>query len=122
MPRPAANTDVYNAVADECRRRILVTLARGECTVGELTDRLALPQPQVSKHLRVLRDVDAVRCHSRGRHRVYRVNPDALRELHEWTRQFEALWNEHYDRLDDLLQEMQADTPTSDPDDERGPI
>ena len=111
---------MFNAVADECRRRILASLARGECTVGQLTESLDLPQPQVSKHLRVLRDAGAVRCRTQGRHRVYRVDPTALRELHEWTRQFEALWNERYDRLDDLLHDEEFDVDT-DSDDEKGP-
>ena len=123
MARAAANADVFNAIADDCRRRILSTLARGEASVGELTHRLDLSQPQVSKHLRVLRDVEAVRCRVEGRHRLYQVNPDAIRQVHEWTRQFEALWNERFDRLDDLLHELQPPTgqPTgpTEPHDER---
>lgn len=88
--------------------------------MSELTETLELPQPQVSKHLRVLRDAGAVRCRTLGRHRLYRVEPAALRELHEWTRQFETLWNERYDRLDDLLHEDDG-TNGADPDDQRGP-
>src|SRR5690606_30941754 len=61
MPSTA---DVFNAAGDPCRRRILASLARREATVGEMVDELGLPQPQVSKHLRVLRDVDLVRCRS----------------------------------------------------------
>ena len=117
MARAAANADVFNAIADDCRRRILTTLSRGEASVGELTHRLDLSQPQVSKHLRVLRDVEAVQCRVEGRHRLYRVNPDAIRQVHEWTRQFEALWNERFDRLDDLLHEL-GSVPTEPPSDE----
>ena len=66
MARAPATTDAFNAVGDPTRRRILGLLAGGEATVGELVERLALPQPQVSKHLRVLREVDLVRCRAEG--------------------------------------------------------
>jgi DNA-binding transcriptional ArsR family regulator len=69
--------------------------------------RLHLAQPQVSKHLKVLRQVDLVRCRTVGRHRLYHVNGPALRPLRDWVRRYEALVNEHYDRLDDYLAELQ---------------
>ena len=114
MARSATTTDVFNAIGDECRRDILAVLGKGEASVGELTDRLRLAQPQVSKHLRVLRDVDLVRCRTAGRRRVYHVNAAALRPVHDWTSQFERQWNERLDRLDDLLQELQNDTTRKD--------
>ena len=100
---------MFNAVAEERRREILDVLAEGEATVGDLVERLDLPQPQVSKHLRVLRDVDVVHCRTVGRHRIYRVHGPALRPVHEWVRRFEQLWNERYDRLDDYLVELQEE-------------
>ena len=100
---------MFNAIGDECRRRILSSLGGGEASVSDLIDRLQLPQPQVSKHLRVLRDVDLVRCRTAGRRRVYRLNAAGLRPIHDWTSQFERQWNERYDRLDDLLHELQTD-------------
>lgn len=109
MARAATTTDVFNAIGDDARRRILGTLVDGEASVGELTERLRFTQPQVSKHLRVLRDVDLVRCRIAGRQRVYRLNAPALRPIHEWTSRFEQLWNERYDRLDDLLHDLQHD-------------
>jgi DNA-binding transcriptional ArsR family regulator len=109
MARSATTTDVFNAIGDDCRRRILTVLGGGEASVSDLIDRLRLPQPQVSKHLRVLRDVDLVRCRATGRHRLYRVNAAALRPIHDWTSHFEQLWNERYDLLDDLLDELQSE-------------
>jgi DNA-binding transcriptional ArsR family regulator len=109
MARAATTTDVFNAVAEERRRDLLDALSDGETAVGELVDRLELPQPQVSKHLKVLRDVDLVRCRTVGRHRLYRLNAHALKPLHEWVRRYEELWNERYDRLDDYLVELQQE-------------
>jgi DNA-binding transcriptional ArsR family regulator len=112
MARAATTTDAFNAIAEASRRDILVALAGGEAAVGEIVDRLQLSQPQVSKHLGVLRTVDLVRCRTVGRHRLYRVNSAALRPVHDWIRGFEALWNDRLDRLDDLLTELkQEDTP-----------
>ncbi|MGZ8735327.1 MAG: ArsR/SmtB family transcription factor [Acidimicrobiia bacterium] len=75
--------------------------------MGDLAERLHLEQPQVSKHLKVLREVDLVRCRTVGRRRLYRVNGPALRPLRDWVRRYEALVNAHYDRLDDYLVELQ---------------
>ena len=63
----------------------------------------------MSKHLKVLRDVGLVQCGRSGRHRHYRVNGAALRPIHDWVQTFAVLWNERYDRLDDLLVELQQE-------------
>ncbi len=112
MARAATTTDVFNALGDASRRQILDALSLGEAGVGEIVDRLDLGQPQVSKHLRVLRDVGLVSCRSEGRHRVYRVNAPALQPLQTWLSRLTADVNTHYDRLDDYLVEMQRTTPT----------
>lgn len=106
MARTATTTDVFNAIAEERRRDILDALRSGEAAVGDLVARLDFPQPQVSKHLKVLRHVDLVRCRTEGRRRLYRVNGPALRPLHDWVRRYEALVNDHYDRLDDYVAEL----------------
>lgn len=105
MARAATTTDVFNAVAEVRRREILDVLRGGEAPVCDLVARLGLAQPLVSKHLRVLRDVDLVQVRRVGRSRMYRINGAALRPLHDWVRDFERLWNERYDRLDDYLVE-----------------
>ena len=106
VARAATTTDAFNAIAEASRRDILVALAGGEVAVGEIVDRLRLSQPQVSKHLGVLRAVDLVRCRTVGRRRLYRLNGAALRPVHDRIRGFEALWNDRLDRLDDLLTEL----------------
>ena len=108
MARTATTTDAFNAVAEARRRQLLDALGTEEATVGELVDRLGMTQPQVSKHLGVLRAVDLVLVRVDGRHRWYRVNGPALRPIHDWVRTFERTWNERLDRLDDLLAELQA--------------
>jgi DNA-binding transcriptional ArsR family regulator len=101
-------TDVFNAVAEGNRRALLDALGTGEATVGDLVDRLALTQPQVSKHLGVLRAVGVVSVRADGRRRWYRVNGPALQPLFEWVRSFESTWNTRLDHLDDVLAELQT--------------
>ncbi len=109
MSRAATTTDAFNAIAESSRRDILDALAAGEVAVSDLVNRLHLTQPQVSKHLGVLRTVDLVRCRMVGRRRLYRVNGPALKPVHDWLRAFEGLWNERLDRLDDYLAELQQE-------------
>ena len=107
MAPRTTTTDAFTAVADDGRRRLLDAIGSGEATVGELVDRLALSQPQVSKHLRILREVDLVLVRQDGRRRWYRINGPALRPVHDWVSTFARTWNRQLDRLDDLLAELQ---------------
>jgi DNA-binding transcriptional ArsR family regulator len=109
VARAATTTDAFNAIAEASRRDILMSLSSGEAAVGEIVERLKLPQPQVSKHLGVLRTVDLVRCRKLGRQRLYRVNAAALKPVHDWVRSFEVHWNDRLDRLDDLLTELRQE-------------
>ena len=99
MPRAATTTDVFNAIAEERRRDILVFLAPGERSVNDIVDAFELPQPSVSKHLKVLRDVGLVDVRREGRQVFYRTNPGAIRPLHEWTRTFERFWTHQLTRV-----------------------
>ncbi len=108
MARTPTTTDVFNAVAEAGRRELLDAIGAEEVTVGELVDRLGLSQPQVSKHLGVLRAVGLVLVRKEGRHRRYRVNGPALKPIHDWVRSFERTWNTRLDRLDDLLAELKS--------------
>src|SRR5919106_3338434 len=108
MARAATTSDAFNAVADPSRRALLDAMGVGEATVGELADRLGLRQPQVSKHLGVLRAVGLVLVRVDGRRRWYRVNGQALKPVHDWVRTFERTWDARLDRLDDLLAELQS--------------
>jgi DNA-binding transcriptional ArsR family regulator len=111
MARAATTTDVFNAIAEAHRREILDALVQGERAVGALVDELAISQPQVSKHLKVLGEVGLVRCRAEGRRRLYRLDPACLRPLGDWLAKYEGLWNERLDRLDEYLTELQAQRP-----------
>lgn len=106
MARAATTTDTFNAVAEPWRRQILDLLATGERPVNDLVEQLGLAQPQVSKHLRVLREVGAVHVRDEGRQRLYRINAEALRPIHEWVKRYERLWSERFTELDDVLEEL----------------
>jgi DNA-binding transcriptional ArsR family regulator len=108
MARAATTTDAFNAVAEPKRREILTLLAGGEKSVGELVEALGLTQPQVSKHLRVLREVGLVGVREAGLQRFYSLQGEGLRPIHDWVSTFEAFWNESFDRLADYLAELQA--------------
>jgi DNA-binding transcriptional ArsR family regulator len=109
MARSPTTADPFNAIAESARRELLDAIGEGEATVGELVDRVGLTQPQVSKHLGVLRAVDLVLVRVEGRHRWYRVNAPALKPIHDWVQSFERAWNIRLDRLDDLLGELQQE-------------
>src|SRR5688500_12282187 len=108
MARAATTNDAFNAVAEVGRRVLLDAIGNGELTVNELVDRVGFTQPQVSKHLGVLRAVGLVLVRAEGRHRRYRVNGQALKPIHDWVRTFENAWNQRLDRLDDLLVELKS--------------
>ena len=99
MARAATTSDAFNAVAEPRRREILNYLALQERPVAEIVARLSLPQPSVSKHLRVLRDVGLVHLRREGRRKLYRLNADAIRPLHEWTSTFERFWRNQLRRV-----------------------
>jgi DNA-binding transcriptional ArsR family regulator len=106
MARAATTTDAFNAVAEPRRRQILDALVDGERPVNDLVHALGLPQPQVSKHLRVLREVGAVDVRSDGRQRLYRLNGKALKPIHDWVKTYEQSWSERFDRLDAVLEDL----------------
>ena len=108
MARAATTTDAFNAVAEPRRRQILDALASGERSVGELVEVLRLPQPLVSKHLKVLREVDLVVARDAGRQRLYRLNGEPLRAIHDWVRSYERSWSQAFDRMDAVLDELKA--------------
>jgi DNA-binding transcriptional ArsR family regulator len=107
VARSSTTSDVFNAIAEAHRRDILDALIMGEKAVGAIVDDLAMSQPQVSKHLRVLSEVGLVRCRTEGRRRLYRLEPAHLRPLHEWLAKYERVWSDRLDRMDDYLKELQ---------------
>lgn len=107
MARAATTADAFNAVAEPRRRQILDCLADGERSVTDIVIELPVSQPQVSKHLKVLKEVGLVRSRPVGRQRLYRLDPLALKPIHDWIKDYERLWNERLDRLDGYLYEVQ---------------
>jgi DNA-binding transcriptional ArsR family regulator len=106
MARAATTTDAFNAVAEPRRRQILDALAGGERPVNDLVALLGLAQPLVSKHLRVLREVGLVEVRDEGRQRLYRLNAQPLKPIHDWVQNYQDLWTERFTRLDDVLTEL----------------
>jgi DNA-binding transcriptional ArsR family regulator len=86
--------------------------------VNDLVDLMGLAQPQVSKHLRVLREVGAVDVREDGRRRVYRLNGEALKPIHDWVKGYERSWTERFDRLDAVLEELKQKEAGDGDDDE----
>jgi DNA-binding transcriptional ArsR family regulator len=106
VARAATTADAFNAVAEPRRRQILDVLADGERPVNDLVRLLGLAQPQVSKHLRVLREVGVVDVRDEGRQRLYRVNGRALKPIHDWVKGYEQMWSERFDELDAVLDDL----------------
>jgi DNA-binding transcriptional ArsR family regulator len=106
MARAATTTDAFNAVAEPRRRQILDVLGGGERAVNDIVLAVGLAQPQVSKHLRVLREVGAVEVREKGRHRLYRLNGRALKPIHDWVKEYELTWSDRFEQLDVVLEEL----------------
>jgi DNA-binding transcriptional ArsR family regulator len=100
MPRAPTTADVFNAIAEPRRRQIVELLAqRGALAVGTLAVTLGLPPPAVSKHLGVLRQVGVVAVTKQGKQRVYNLEAQKLKTVHDWVKAFEALWGHQLDRI-----------------------
>jgi DNA-binding transcriptional ArsR family regulator len=102
----------FAVLAEPNRRAILGMLSSSERSVGELMDRLRLPQPSVSKHLRVLKESGFVESRVDAQRRVYRLNPKPLQEVDEWLEQFRRLWSTHLDALERHLDRMDQSKST----------
>ena len=115
MARTATTEDAFNAVAEPRRRQILDVLGDGERPVNDLVVLVGLTQPQTSKHLRVLREAGVVDVRVDGRQRLYRLNGQALKPIHDWVKGYERSWSERFDRLDAVLDDLKRaeDGPTT---------
>ena len=107
MARAATTTDVFNAVGEPQRRRILTLLKGRERSVNELAGALRLSQSRVSKHLRVLREVGLVSVRDAGQQRLYRLNARGLKPIHDWVGGFEDFWSHSFDRLNAYVRRLQ---------------
>jgi DNA-binding transcriptional ArsR family regulator len=84
--------------------------------VNDLVRALDLAQPQVSKHLKVLREVGLVGVRDEGRRRMYRLNVRSLKPIHDWVKNYERMWNERFDQLEDVLEELKKEEGDGDGD------
>jgi DNA-binding transcriptional ArsR family regulator len=100
MARAATTTDAFNAIAEPRRRQIIEVLARrGALAVSALVVTLGLPQPAVSKHLGVLRKVGIVSVTKQGQQRLYQLEANKLKSVHDWTKKFEQHWSHQLNRI-----------------------
>lgn len=97
----------FAVIAEPNRRAILALLASSERSVNEIEQRLRMPQPSVSKHLRVLRDAGFVESRIDAQRRVYRIRPEPLKEVDEWLAPFRRFWSAHVDALERHLDRME---------------
>jgi DNA-binding transcriptional ArsR family regulator len=103
---------VFDVIAEPNRRAILRLLASSQQSVGEIERQLRLPQPTVSKHLRVLREAGFVEPTVDAQRRLYRLNPQRLQELDAWLAPFRRFWTGHLDALERHLDRMDQPSPT----------
>jgi DNA-binding transcriptional ArsR family regulator len=109
MARAATTTDVFNAIAEPRRRDIIDVLTDGNAyPVGDVVDKLRLPQPAVSKHLSVLRRVGLVSVTKRGQMRLYRLNAEELKPVYDWVKNYERFWTHHLDLVKQRAEQKAA--------------
>src|SRR5579884_1830535 len=99
---------LWTALTEPNRLHIVELLRDGPLTVGQITQRLGLPQPQVSKHLKVLSQAAIVEVQPQANRRIYKLRREPFQELEDWLHSFHRLWEERFDRLDDYVSELQA--------------
>jgi DNA-binding transcriptional ArsR family regulator len=104
--------ETFAALAEPNRYRIVELLRSGGRSVNDIGERLRLNQPQVSKHLKVLRDVGLVSVEPRAQHRLYELRPQPLRDLQDWLDRYRRIWDARFSELDDLLAELQPSKET----------
>ncbi len=101
--------DVFQAIADPNRRAILSLLARQRLTLNGVADNFRISRPAVSRHIKILTECGLVMIQKQGRERYCEVKPDKLNEVSDWVEQYRQLWEQRFDRLDNLLEEMKKE-------------
>src|SRR5579862_5998822 len=102
----------FEIIAEPNRRAILTLLVSSQQSVGEIERRLRMPQPTVSKHLRVLREAGFVESTVDAQRRLYRLRPEPLQEIEDWLAPFRRFWSAHIDALERHLDRMDPSAPT----------
>ena len=98
--------ETFAALAEPNRLRIVELLRSGPRAVNDIGERLQLNQPQVSKHLRVLKKAGLVDVQPRAQQRLYELRAQALRQLHNWLERYRQLWDARFEELDELIEEL----------------
>jgi DNA-binding transcriptional ArsR family regulator len=98
--------ETFAALSEPNRFRIVELLRSGPRAVNDIGDRLKLNQPQVSKHLRVLKDAGLVEVQPRAQQRLYELRAEPLRRMHDWLEKYRQLWDARFDEMDELLEEL----------------
>jgi DNA-binding transcriptional ArsR family regulator len=98
--------ETFAALAEPNRFRIVELLRGGPRPVNDIGERLRLNQPQVSKHLRVLKQAGLVQVQARAQQRVYELRAQSLRDIHEWLERYRRLWDARFEALDELIEEL----------------
>jgi DNA-binding transcriptional ArsR family regulator len=101
--------DVFQAIADPNRREILALLAKQRLTLNGVADNFRISRPAVSRHIKILAECGLVYVSRQGRERYCEVRLDKLREVSDWVEQYRQLWEQRFDRLDDILEEMKKE-------------
>jgi DNA-binding transcriptional ArsR family regulator len=97
--------DVFHALADPTRRKIIEMLAKnGQLSAMEIYDQFPVSPPAISQHLKVLREARLVVVEKRAQQRIYKINPEAMLEMEDWARRLRQLWNQRFDALDKVLE------------------
>jgi DNA-binding transcriptional ArsR family regulator len=112
MARACTTLDAFNAVAEPKRRRVLDVLAGRERPVNDMVELLGWPQPMLSKHLAVLKQVGLVSMRQKGRQRIYRVNGDEIKPIHDWAKTFEKFWTNQLDQIKKRAEEKMKSMET----------
>ena len=112
MARAPTTLDPFNAIAEPKRRVVLETLGGGEMAVNDIVGRLGWPQPSVSKHLGVLKEVGLVRVRKEGRQRLYSVDAQQLKPVHDWVKTFEKYWDRQLDRIKERAERLAREKQT----------
>ena len=111
MARTPTTLDPFSAVAEPKRRRVLELLAEGELPVNDIVHSLRWPQPMVSKHLGVLKEVGLVSVREDGRQRFYRINGEVMKPIYDWARTFERFWSHQLDRIKERAERKAREKP-----------
>ncbi len=105
MSRPSASTDIFQAIADPTRRALLDQLRNGEQPVKQLAEPFNMTLPAISQHLQILCEAGLVQVRKAGRQRLYRLNPEPLKEVSDWVNHYDQFWQEKLDALGNYLEE-----------------